>query len=84
MRKRTNALRTYQRTLNNEELRSTKKTVHRDVPSSNKGGKTNSLKQHCTITTPNNPWNEVYRLAAGKTRETLTLTTLIKPDGSRT
>jgi hypothetical protein len=46
--------------------------------------KTNSWKQHCTITTPNNPWNEVYRLAAGKTREALTLTTLIKPDGSRT
>jgi hypothetical protein len=46
--------------------------------------KTNSWKQHCTITTPNNPWNEVYKLAAGKTRETLTLTTLQKLDSSRT
>jgi hypothetical protein len=45
--------------------------------------KTKSWKLHCTITTPNNPWNEVYRLAAGKTRATLTLTTLLKPNGSR-
>jgi hypothetical protein len=38
--------------------------------------KTNSWKQHCTIAIPNNPWNEVYKLAAGRIRETITLTTL--------
>jgi len=89
MRKRTNALRRrYQRTHNNEELRSNRKHQYiedkKRYQAAIRKEKTNSSKQHCTITTPNNPWNEVYRLAAGKTRETLTLTTLTKPDGSRT
>ena len=89
MRKRTNALRRrYQRTLNNEELRTSRKNQYieekKNYQAAIRKEKTSSWKQHCTITTPNNPWNDVYRLAAGKTRETLTLTTLIKPDGSRT
>jgi hypothetical protein len=69
MRKRTNALRRrYQRTQLNEELPTSQKPVHR--------GEKEVPKE--------NLWNEVYRLAAGKTRETLTLTTLLKPDSSRT
>jgi len=56
------------------------------IPSSNKEEKNEVLETTlCSnITTPNNPWNTVYRLAARKIRETLTLTTLIKPDRSKT
>jgi hypothetical protein len=79
----------YQRTLNNEELKASRKNMHikekKMYQPAIKKVKTNSWKQHCTITTPNNPWNEVYKLAAGKTKETLTLTTIIqKQDGSST
>ena len=88
MRKRTNALRRYQRTPNNEDLRKSRKVQYieekKNYQAAIRKEKTHSCKQHCTITTPNNTWNEVYRLAAGKTREKLTLTTLIKPNGSRT
>ena len=31
-----------------------------------------------------NPWNEIYRLAAGKRKSTAQITTLRKPDGSFT
>ena len=31
-----------------------------------------------------NPWNEIYRLAAGKRKRTTQITTLRKPDGSLT
>jgi hypothetical protein len=30
------------------------------------------------------PWNEAYKFASGKTRNRATLTTLQKPDGSKT
>jgi hypothetical protein len=75
MRNRTNALRRrYQRTLNNEELRASRKNKYikekKMYQAAIKKEETNSWKQHCTITTPNNPWNEVYKPAAGKTRET--------------
>ena len=88
MRKRTNALRMrYQRTMNNVELRTSRKSQYieeKKYRAAIREEETNSWKQHCTITTPNNLWNEVYKLATGKIRETLTLTTLRKPDGSRT
>jgi hypothetical protein len=64
-----NALRRYQRTLNNEELRTSRKNQYIEEKKNYQTGIRNSWKQHCTITTPNNPWNGVYRLAAGKTRE---------------
>jgi len=84
-----NALRRrFQRTLHNDELRASRKTQYVEEKEKYQAAirkeKTNSWEQHCTITTPNNPWNEVYKLAAGKIRETLTLTTLQKRDGSRT
>jgi hypothetical protein len=46
--------------------------------------KINSWKQYCNTTSPSNPWNEAYKLASGKTRNKATLTTLHKPDGSKT
>jgi hypothetical protein len=42
------------------------------------------MEKYCNTTSPSNPWNEAYKLASGKTRNTVTLTTLQKPDGSRT
>ena len=89
MRKRTNAMRRrYQRTLHNEDLGANRKNQYieekKKYQAAIRKEKMNSWKQHCTITTPNNPWNEIYKLAAGKIRETLTLTTLQKPDGSST
>ena len=46
--------------------------------------KINSWKQYCNTTSPSNPWNEAYKLASGKTRNTVTLTTLQKPGGTKT
>jgi hypothetical protein len=36
------------------------------------------------MTTYTNPWNEAYRLAAGKRKSTTQMTTLRKPDGTLT
>jgi 3,4-dihydroxy-2-butanone 4-phosphate synthase len=36
------------------------------------------------MTTPANPWNEVYKLAAGRRKTSTQITTLRKPDGSLT
>jgi hypothetical protein len=72
MRKRTNALRRrYQRTRNNEEQREQRKTQYfegkeRYAATIKKQKKINSWKEYCNMTTFANPWNEVYKLAAGK------------------
>ena len=46
--------------------------------------KTKSWKEYCNLTTEANPWNAVYRLAAGKKKTNTQITTLRKPDGSLT
>jgi hypothetical protein len=46
--------------------------------------KINSWKQYCNTTSPSNPWNKAYKLASGNTRNTVTLITLQKTDGSKT
>ena len=43
----------------------------------------NSWKQYCNITSPTNPWNEAYQLASQKTRHSVTLTMLQKPESSK-
>ena len=73
MGKKSNALRKrYQRTLNNEELISSRKDQYieekKKYQAATRKEKTNSWKEHFIITTPNNPWNEVYRLAARKNK----------------
>jgi hypothetical protein len=45
--------------------------------------KTKSWKEYCNLTTEANPWNAVYRLAAGKERNNIQITPR-KPDGSLT
>ena len=89
LRKRTNALRRrYQRTLNNEELRENRKNQYlegkRKYQAAIRREKLNSWKQYCNTTPSSNPWTTVYKLASGKTRNTAVLTTLKKPDGSKT
>jgi hypothetical protein len=81
LRKRTNALRIrYQRTLNNQELRENRKNQYfegkRKYQAAIRKEKSNSWKQYCNTTSSKNPWNAVYKLASGTTRNTVALTTL--------
>jgi hypothetical protein len=46
--------------------------------------KIRSWKEYCNMTTSNNPWNEVYKLSAGKRNTSTQITTLRMPDGSMT
>jgi hypothetical protein len=46
--------------------------------------KISSWEEYCNMTSSTNPWNEVYKLAAGKRKNNTQLTTLRKPDGSLT
>ena len=87
MRKRTNTLRRrYQRTRNNEELREKHKIQYYAgkaiYAATIKKEKTRSWKEYCNITSSKNPWNEVYKLAAGKRNTCTQITTLRKPDRS--
>jgi len=77
MRKRVNDLRQrYQRTTNNEELRTQHKAQYLEgkarYASTINYEKFSSWKAFCNLTPANNPWNEVYKLVAGK-RKTKTL-----------
>jgi hypothetical protein len=46
--------------------------------------KCNSWKEYCNVAASTNPWSQVYKLAAGKTRANNIMNTLRKPDGSET
>jgi hypothetical protein len=85
MRKRTNALRMYQRTRKHEGLREQRKTSYlaekARYESTMKKEKIRSWKKHCNLTS--NQWNEVYNIAAGKRRNN-TQITLQTTDGSFT
>ena len=75
LRKRTTALRRRsQRTLNNEELRENRKNQYfegkRKYQAAIRIEKINSWKQYCNMSS-NNPWNAVYKLASGKTQNTV-------------
>jgi hypothetical protein len=88
MRKKTNALRRrYQRTIGNEALRESRKTLYNKAKAEYQAAvrkeKTRSWKEYCTMTSPTNPWTEVYKIAAKKTRNR-TMMTLQKPDGTKT
>jgi hypothetical protein len=89
MRKTTNALwRKYQRTRDNAEQREKNKATYYDQKSKYAATinteRTRSWKEYCNLTTEANPWNAVYRLAAGKKKNKIHITTLQKPDGSLT
>jgi len=42
------------------------------------------VEEYCNLTTSSNPWNTVYKLATNKHKRSLSMKTLLKPDGSYT
>ena len=89
LRKRTNALRRrYQRTRNNAALREIRQIHYFEskaqYAATIKREKLRSWREYCNITTAANPWNEIYKLAAGKKRSYPQFTSLRKPDGTLT
>ena len=46
--------------------------------------KLKSWKEFCTISDGTNPWNVIYKIAAGKLKPPISLTTIQKPDGTYT
>jgi hypothetical protein len=43
-----------------------------------------SWKEFCNMTSSINPWNEIYRIAAGRRRQVAQITTLRKQEGTLT
>lgn len=89
MRKMLNALRPgYQRTRDSEDLRCQRRAQYLEAKTKYaakiKKEKRLSWKEYRNMTPYPNPWNEVYRLAAGKRKNATQLTILGKPDGSLT
>jgi ribonuclease HI len=88
-RKKVNALRRrYQRTREDEDLRSHREKLYteakKEYAAKIRKEKSSSWKEFCNMTPYTNPWNEVYRFAAGKRKDPTLITTLRKPDGSLT
>jgi len=78
MRKKFNAMRRrYQRTLQDSNLRETRKLQYlqekRKYEATLRKAKIQSWKEYCNATTSTNPWNMVYKLATGKMRSCSTL-----------
>ena len=76
--------RLYQRTKNDEVLRERRKATYmeakRTYQAEIKKAKSTSWKEYCNVAASVNPWSQVYKLAAGKTRECSKMTTIRKPD----
>ena len=88
MRKKINAMRRrYQRTLQDSNLRETRKLQYlqekRKYEATLRKAKIQSWKQYCNATTSANPWNVVYKLATGK-MSCSTLSTIRRADGAVT
>jgi len=58
----------------------TKRTYQAEM----KKAKSTSWKEYCNVAASVNPWSQVHKLAAGKTRECSKMTTVRKPDGTQT
>lgn len=87
MQKQVNACRRlYQITKNDEDLSEHRKQIYAEAKRKYQAGikkeKLNSWKEYCNVAASTNPWSQVYKLAAGKTRIKSIMTTLTKPDGS--
>ena len=87
-RKKVNAMRRrYQRTQNNENLRTQRKTQYTEekrlYQAHIQQEKTKSWKQFCSATT-SNPWNAAYKISAGKIRNQSILSTIRKTNGTYT
>ena len=89
VRKKINAMRRrYQRTIRDENLREDRKQMYQQEKkkyvAALRKSKIISWKQYCNATTTWNPWNAVYKLASGNIKQSNTLSTLRKPDGTYT
>jgi hypothetical protein len=85
MRKKINAMRRrYQQTLQDNNLRETRKPQYlqekRKYKATPRKAKIQSWKQYCNATSANS-WNMVYKLATGKMRSCSTLSTIRRADG---
>jgi hypothetical protein len=89
MRKKINSMRRrYQRTIRDENLREDRKQLYQQEKkkyvAALRKSKILSWRQYCNATTTSNPWNAVYKLASGNLKQSSTLSTLRKPDGTDT
>ena len=84
--KRLNALRRrYQRTQTIELRQNPKKLYHEEkfrYQTALKREKINYWREYCNLTSSSNRWNTVYMRATYKHKRRLSMTTLLKPDGS--
>jgi len=84
MRKKVNANRLYQRTKSDEVLRERRKATYMETKQTYqakiKKAKSTSWKEYCNVAASVNPWSQVYKLAASRTRECSKMTTIRKPD----
>ena len=80
--------RRYQRTKQNIILREERKRIYLEEKKRYQiqinDHKYESWKSHCTISTANNPWNDVYKLAAGKSKISPPLSTIQNSNGEFT
>ena len=89
MRKKIIAIRRrYQRTIQDSNLRETRKIQYlqekRKYEATLRKAKIQTWKQYCNATMSSNPCNMVYKLATGKIKSSSTLSTLKRPDGTVT
>ena len=84
MRKKVNANRLYQRTKSDEVLRERRKATYMETKQTYqakiKKAKSTSWKENCNVAASVNPWSQVDKLAASRTRECSKMTTIRKPD----
>jgi len=80
--------RKYQRMKNNNNLRNQRQTEYyaekAQYKAKLKSAKIQSWKQYCNKTSSTNPWNIVYKSAAGKINNRQIMSTLQKTNGSHT
>jgi hypothetical protein len=75
----------YQRRTDNDALRESQyNKAIAEYQAAVRNKKTRSCKEYCTPTSPTNPWTEVYKIAANKTRNSTMIMALQKPDGTKT
>jgi len=80
--------RRYQRTKKNNELREQRKGQYlaskAEYVAAIRREEIKSWKEFCNLTSVTNPWNAIYKMAAGKTERATHITTLTLQDGSLT
>ena len=89
LRKKVNAhRRRYQRTRRNNALRDQQKEQYlatkAEYAATIRKERSTSWKEFCNTTSSINPWNEIYRIAAGRRKQAAQITTLRKKDGMLT